>query len=42
MILSSYPLRHPYRGEAAAHVSVGHREAGLVDGLLEDQVDDAF
>lgn len=31
-----------YRGEAAAHVSVGHREVGLVDGLLKDQVDDAF
>lgn len=31
-----------HRDEAAAHVSVGHREAGLVDGLLKDQVDDAF
>lgn len=34
--------RWPYRGEAAAHVAVGHGEAGLVDGLLKDQVDDAF
>lgn len=31
-----------YRGEAAAHVSVGHREAGLIDGLFEDEVDDTF
>lgn len=32
----------PHRGQAAAHVPVGHGEAGLVDGLLEDQVDDPF
>lgn len=31
-----------YRGEAAAHVPVGHREVGLIDGLLKDQVNDAF
>lgn len=31
-----------YRGEAAAHVSISHGEAGLIDGLLEDQVNDAF
>lgn len=31
-----------YRGEAAAHVSIGDGEAGLVDGLLKDQVDDPF
>lgn len=31
-----------YRYEAPAHVGIGHREAGFVDGLLEDQVDDAF
>jgi len=31
-----------YRGEAAAHVAVGDGEAGLVDGLLEHQVDDAL
>lgn len=31
-----------YRGEAAAHVSVGHGEVGLVNGLLKDQVNDAF
>lgn len=36
-------LRRPaYRGEASAHVSIGHGEAGLIDGLLKDQVDDAF
>lgn len=34
--------RPAYRGEAAAHVSVGHGEARLVDGLLKDQVDDPF
>ena len=31
-----------YRRQAAAHVGVGHGEAGLVDGLLEDEVDDAL
>lgn len=31
-----------YRHQAAAHVGVRHREAGLVDGLLEDQVDDSL
>lgn len=40
-ILNSIALA-TYRGEAAAHVGVRHREAGLVDGLLEDQVDDAL
>ena len=34
--------RLAYRGEAAAHVSISHREAGLIDGLLKDQVDDPF
>lgn len=31
-----------YRHQAAAHVGVRHREAGLVDGLLKDQVDDSL
>lgn len=31
-----------YSGQAATHVSVGHREAGLIDGFLKDQVDDTF
>lgn len=31
-----------YRGQAAAHVSIGHGEVRLVDGLLKDQVNDAF
>ena len=31
-----------YCGEAAAHVAVGNWEAGLIDGLLEDEVDDAL
>ena len=31
-----------YRGQTAAHVAIGDGEAGLVDGLLEDQVDDAL
>lgn len=31
-----------YRGKAATHVSISHREAGLVDGLFEHQVDDPF
>lgn len=43
LILDTLRRRWPvYRGEAAAHVSVGHGEAGLVDGLLEDQIDDPF
>lgn len=35
-------LQAPYRGEAATHVSISHREAGLIDGLLKDEIDDAF
>lgn len=31
-----------YRHQAPAHVGVGHGEAGLVDGLLKDQVDDSL
>ena len=34
--------RPAYRGEAAAHAPVGHREAGLVDGLFKHQVNDSF
>lgn len=41
--IKDYDSQPPaYRGKAAAHVSVGHREVGLIDGLLEDQVNDAF
>lgn len=31
-----------YRGKTAAHVPIGHREAGLIYGLLKDQVNDPF
>lgn len=31
-----------YRGQAATHVGVGHREAGLIDGLLKHKVNDSF
>lgn len=41
LILAACGL-HTYRGKAATHVSIGHGEAGLVDGLLKYQVDDAF
>lgn len=39
-----HPNAHsdPHRGEAAAHVSIGHREARLVNGLLKHQVNDTF
>lgn len=31
-----------YRGQAATHVGIGHREAGLIDGLLKHKVNDSF
>lgn len=44
LLQESKPNVHsdPHRGEAAAHVSIGHREARLVDGLLKHQVNDSF
>ena len=31
-----------YRYKTSAHVGIRHREAGFIDSLLEDQVDDSF
>lgn len=34
--------RRSYCRQAVAHVGIGYRETGLVDGLLKHQVDDSF
>ena len=40
--LLSSTQRPAYRGEAAAHVPVGHREAELVGGFFKHQVNDSI
>lgn len=31
-----------HRGQTAAHIAIGHREAGFIDGFLKDQVYDTL
>lgn len=43
IIIEQFSKEHlTHRGQTAAHVAIGHREAGFIDGFLKDQVYDPF